>query len=190
MKTTANKKLLGGLIVVILIATVGAVLVTAQGNITTTNAQQQPPCWGERPLQGQRPDFPNATRQPSMFNYQPFYANLTDEQRAEIDALVKELRSTNATSEEIRQAVQNKLDEYGVLDKQLNDEINRTEQTLNILKRKQELRSEGKSWDEINQIIQSEFNLELPTYTTQGMVPGHGFRDGHGQGPHDFRPSK
>ncbi|MCX6665808.1 MAG: hypothetical protein NT038_07110 [Euryarchaeota archaeon] len=77
-----------------------------------------------------------------------------------------------------------------MLDKQLSDEINRTEQTLNILKRKQELRAEGKSWDEINQIVQSEFNLESPIDTGQGMIPGHGFRDGHDQGPHGFRSGK
>jgi len=44
-------------------------------------------------------------------------------------------RDQNATPEEIQTAIQEKLDEYGVLDTQLDNEIAQTEQRLIILNR-------------------------------------------------------
>ena len=74
------------------------------------------------------------------------------------------LREQNATRNEIQTAIQEKLDEFGVLDTQLDNEIEQTQQRLTILNRQKELRDEGYSWDEINTIIQEEFDLEnIPT---------------------------
>jgi len=52
--------------------------------------------------------------------------------------------------------IQQKLDEFGVFDKQLDVQINRTEQTLKILNREKELRTEGYNWSAIKQTIQNE----------------------------------
>jgi len=132
MKKTNSKKLVGGLLVVMLIATIGAVLVSAQ-------------------------DSEN-----SMFgNRRGFMAQLTDEQR-----------------EDMQEAMQQKFEEYDIemptRDEMLDKKIERTEQRLEILNRQKELREQGIEWEEIRDIIQEEFDLEIPE---QG--PGMRFRHGH-----------
>lgn len=99
-------------------------------------------------------------------------------------------RDQNATPEEIQTAIQEKLDEYGVLDTQLDNEIAQTEQRLIILNRQKELRNEGYNWDEINTIIQDEFDLENMTYMSYDMTYGQGFGRGLCGGPHEFIPGE
>ena len=104
----AHKKILGGLIVVTLLATIGAVVVSASPG---------------------------------------FLSDLTDEQKEELRALRQELRDEGATCEEIREAMHEQLESYGIdlptQDEMLDKQINQTRQRLEILERKKELREEG-----------------------------------------------
>lgn len=166
MKTT-NKKLVGGLIIVLIFTAICTVLATAQTDDATTQDTTTPPIhFGGRHKLG-------------MFGY-----NLTDEQQTEIEDLLATLREQNATIEETQAALQEKLDEFGVLDEQLDNEITQTEQRLQILYRQQELREQGYSWDEISTIIQEEFGLEDTIGLGFGMPLDHGF----GPGPNDDVP--
>lgn len=142
MKTT-NKKLVSGLLIGLFITAIGAVLVTAETEDTNEEINQ-----------------PISFEQRRGFG--PFAYNLTDEQQVELEELLESLRRENVTGEEIQAAIQEKLDEFGVLDAQLDNEIEQTQLRLEILNRQKELRNEGYSWDEINTIIQEEFNLENP----------------------------
>ncbi len=146
-------RIVGGLMVAILIATIGAVLVSAE----TENA-------------GETEDWhlPLHSRG-SMFRNQTFDNELTDEQQAEIDALITNLNEQGASSEEIREAVFAKLSEMGILDERLDNAIEQTEQRLEILNREQELRDQGYSWEEINEIIQEEYVLEHPSGIYNGF---------------------
>ena len=80
------------------------------------------------------------------------------------------------------------LEEYGVdvptRDEILDKNIENSEKRLEILKRTKELRQNNSelSWEEINEIIQEEFELELPEDEAQGMRFGRGPCDG----PHGF----
>jgi hypothetical protein len=177
-----NKKLIGGLTVVALVAAVGVVFASAETNGTTSNSVFPMNFWQRQSTS--EPPKHNATtrnfcgRQP-MPGYGPFYANLTEAQQAELKALMETLRSQNATPQEIRAAVQQKLDEYGVFDRQLNNAINQTEQRLQILNREKELRSQGYSWENITSIIQQEYNVTINGCNGYNMGP---FSD-HGRGP-------
>ena len=175
MEKTTIKKLVGGLLVVMIIATIGTVIVSAQTDESTETDEQTKTFLGHHPL---------------MNGPKPFFYNLTEDQQAEIDTLRDELIEQGATCEEIRDAIMEKLDEYGVLDEQLENEIANTEQRLNMLERKKELRSEGKSWEEIDEIIQEEFDLEFPDIEGQGMMFRRGFRNGNCPGPRDFTSSE
>jgi len=161
MKTT-NKKLVGGLLICLFISALGAVLATAQTDETSE-------------------EIPKIMPFEKRHRFGPFAYNLTDEQQAEIEDIITTLREENATRDEIQVAIQEKLDEFGVLDAQLDNEIAQIEQRLTILYRQKELRDQGYSWDEINTIIQEEFDLEDTSYMGYGMTYGHGF----GRGPCD-----
>ena len=161
MKTT-NKKLVGGLLIGLLFSTIGAVLVTAETD-ATTDETTQPIVFGGRH---------------EMHGFGLLSTYLTDEQQEEINETITSLRNQNATHEEIQAAIQEKLDEFGVLDTQLENEIEQTQQRLTILNREKELRDQGYSWDEINTIIQEEFDLE----NTMGFDMT--FDQGFGPGPH------
>jgi DNA-binding transcriptional MerR regulator len=170
MKTT-NNKLVGGLLLIgLFITAIGAVFATAQTDDTTEETTPTIPFEGRHGISG----------------IGPFAYNLTDEQQAEIENLIATLREENATKEEIQAAIQEKLDEFGVLDTQLDNEIAQTQQQLTILNRQKELRNQGYSWDEINTIIQDEFNLENTTYMGYGITYDHGFGPGPCSGPHEF----
>jgi hypothetical protein len=178
-----NKKLIGGLTVVALVAAVGVVFASAETNGTTNNSIFSMNFW-QRPSANETQKHNATTRnfcgRQAMPGYGPFYADLTEAQQAELKALIETLRSQNATPQEIRAAVQQKLDEYGVFDRRLNDEINRTEQKLQILNREKELRAQGYSWENITSIIQQEFNVTIYGCNGYDMGP---FSD-HGRGPH------
>jgi hypothetical protein len=171
MKTT-HKKLVGGLLIGLLITSIGAVFATAQTDDTTDETTDET-----------TPQFPFGGRH-GMGELGPFAFNLTDEQQTELQDIITAMTDENATFEEIQAAIQEKLDEYGVLDTRLDNEIAQTEQRLTILNREKELRSEGYSWSEINTIIQDEFDLENSTGRGPGMMNDYGFGHGHGRGPH------
>lgn len=173
MKTT-NKKLIGGLLVGMLIATIGAAFATpGQTDGTSNDTTPQIPFGGRHGMNG----------------LEPFAYDLTEEQQAEINETITSLRDQGANSSEIRAAIQEKLDEYGVLDTQLDNEIAQTEQQLTISNRQKDLRNEGYSWEEINSIIQDEFDLQNTTGIDQDMMMGHGFERRPCRGPLDFNPS-
>ncbi|MFH1101047.1 MAG: hypothetical protein V1726_03315 [Methanobacteriota archaeon] len=160
-----SKKLIGSLMVGMMIATIGVVFVSAQTDKTNGTMTQQPVFRGER----------------RMFGQQPFFSDLTEEQQVEIDALREELKDQGATPEEIRAAIQEKLDEYGIFDQRLDNEIIQTQQHLTILNREKELRDQGYSWDEIQQTIQDEFGISVPVGNGHGMF-GHDFGRGSCKG--------
>jgi len=171
-----NKKLVGGLMVVMLIATIGAVIASAASEDDT----EQSTFWGRR----------------AMYRPQPFFSELTEEQKAEIQEIESSTKE-EATPEEIRAAIKEKLEEWGVelqipeltdeeLDERLDNAIERTEQRLEILQRRKELREQGYSYEEIREMMQEEFGLEAPAGEGQGMMFGHGFRCGPCRGPRGF----
>ncbi|OGS41071.1 MAG: hypothetical protein A3K77_06770 [Euryarchaeota archaeon RBG_13_31_8] len=174
MKTT-NKKLVGSLLIGLLFSAIGAVLATAQTDATINETTSPIPFGGRHGIKG----------------LGPLSTYLTDEQQAELNETIAGLRDQNATHEEIQAAIQEKLDGFGVLDIQLDNEIEQTQQRLAILNREKELREEGYSWDEINTITQEEFDLENSTVMGFGMTFDHGFGPGpHGGEPHDFMPGE
>lgn len=178
MKTT-HKKLVGGLLVGLLIATIGAALATGQTDDTTDDTTDD----ATNDTLTQLP-FGNHH---GMIGFGPFGSELTDEQQTELEALMTNLRDQNATPDEIRTAIQEKLDEFGVLDKRLDNEIAQTEQQLTMLNRQKELRNEGYSWDEINGIIEDEFSLENTTRIGWDIMGGPcGFGHGPHGGPRDY----
>jgi hypothetical protein len=120
----------------------------------------------------------------------PFASELTDAQKTELKGLMATLKTQNATPEEIRTAIQEKLDEFGVLDTRLDNEIVQTEQRLTILNRQKTLRNEGYNWDEIRNIIDDEFDLQNASDIGQDMMFEHGFKCGPCGGPRGFMASE
>jgi len=162
----ASKKLIGGLLVVVLIATIGAIFASAQSDESTENNIQQRFCldfWG---------------RGATCFGSGNLFYELTDEQEEEIMQLKETLIGNGATREEIKEAIMQKLDEWGVLDNRLDDAIEQTELRLEILNRQKELREQGYSWEEINDIIQEEYDLKSFTGYGPSMDFGPGFHKG------------
>ena len=140
-------RIVGGLMVAIIMATIGTVLVSAENENADETEELHLPFHGKEGL----------TR------YRTFEDELTDDQQAEIDALITSLNEEGASNEEIREAVYTKLDELGIMDKRLDTAIEQTEQRLEILNRENELRDQGYIWEEINEIIQEEYVLEHPS---------------------------
>jgi len=173
MKNT-HKKLIGGLFVGLLIATVGAAFASGQVDDPTDDTI---------------PQIPFRERH-GMIGIGPYASELTDEQRTELEELMTDLREQTASPDEIRTAIQEKLDEFGVLDAQLYNEIAQTEQRLTILNRQKELRNEGYNWDEINNIIEDEFDLENTTGFGWDMMSGHGYGHRACGGPRGFITSE
>jgi len=149
-------KIAGVLVVAILLATIGAVLVGAETDDASETEDWHMPffCRG------------------NMFGHRGIRPELTEDQQAEIDALITSLNEEGASCEEIREAISTKLDEMGVLDEQLDNAIEQTEKRLEILNRENELRDQGYSWEEINEIIQEEFDLDYPTGICQDFGRG------------------
>ena len=176
MKTT-HKKLVGGLLIGMLIATAGAAFATGQTDGTTDDTTDDA-----------TPQIPFGGRH-GMNGLGPFTSELTDAQHTELEELMTTLRDQNATPEEIRTAIQEKLDEFGVLDTQLDNEIAQTEQRLTILNRQKELRNEGYNWDEIRNIIDDEFDLQNTSGIGQDMMFEHGFKCGPCGGSRGFMAS-
>jgi len=164
MKKTKNK-LLGSIAVVTLLATIGSAFVTAETSELTEDKQplfEQCPTWGPHDV---------------AFGYE-----LTEDQQAELESLRETLKESNATFEEIDEAIAEKLAEFGfevpTRDDLLEHEIEQTTQRLSMLNRKQELREQGYSWEEIQEIIAEEYEVEfLDEMHPCGMHGGrhHGF---------------
>jgi len=176
MKTT-NKKFVGGLMVVMIITTIGVIIVNAQTNETSSDNIYPKLLDDRRQICIPEPFLSNETR------IGPLSYNLTDEQQTELNELIQSLKDSGANFSEIRKAIQEKLDEYGVFDNQLINAIQETEKKLEILNREKELRDQGYSWDEINQKILDEFGLNAPIGEDHGMMfrhGGHGFGEGKG----------
>jgi hypothetical protein len=176
MKTT-NKKFVGGLMVVMVITTIGVIIVNAQTNETSSDNIYPKLFDDRRQMCIPGPFLSNETR------IGPLSYNLTDEQQTELNELIQSLKDSGANSSEIRKAIQEKLDEYGVFDNQLINAIQETEKRLEILNREKELRDQGYSWDEINQKILDEFGVNAPIGEDHGMMfrhGGHGFGEGKG----------
>ena len=145
MKKT-NKKIIGGLMVVGLLATIGAVAVSAS------------------------PEF---------------LSDLTDEQKEYLKELRQELKDKGASCEEIRETMKTQLEEYGIemptREEIIDKRIEHTQQRLDILERIKVLVQENPdiSNEEIREIIQGEFELEMPE---DGL--GKMKRRGSCRGPH------
>ena len=170
---TKSKKFIGGLMVVMIITTIGVILVSAQSIESDSQDIYQKPLEGRWQMCKPEPFMSNETR------VRPFFYNLTEEQQNELKDLMENLKESGANCSEIKAAIQEKLDDYGILDEQLDNAIQQTQQRLDILNREKELRDQGYSWDEINQIILDEFGVQAPAEEGHGMI-GHG---GHGFGP-------
>ena len=171
MKTT-RKKLVAGLLIGTLIVSIGATFATGALDDATTNTTVLPP----------------TDTNHGMYGIGPFASNLTDEQQTEMWSLITSLREENATPEEMKAAIQNKLDQFGVLDIWLSSEINQTEQKLAILNRQKELRDEGYSWADVRNITQDEFDLQNMTGLDQGLMNDIGLHHGPCGGSDGFIP--
>lgn len=175
MKKT-NKKIIGGLITLMVIATIGAVLVSAETNDITENGENIKSFYFGRGR--------------AKCGEPPFFSELTDEQKLEIQTLMEDLKSSDATPEEIHTAISEKLESWGIdvptRDEQLDSAIERTGRHLELLQRQKELREEGKTWEEIQEIIQEEFDLEFPEDCGQGPKFKHGFGRMHGRCSEDI----
>ena len=168
---TKNKKLVSGVFIGLVIMAIGAVITTAQTDTISNETTDEKTI----PILGEGKHGPG-----------PFWYNLTEEQQTELDNLIITLREQNATIDEIQSAITEKLDEFGVLDTQLDNEIAQTEQRLTILNRQKELRDQGYSWNEINAIIQDEFDLGNMTHMGYGIIKDYGFGHGPCGRPHEF----
>ena len=150
MKKT-GMKLVGGVMAAMIVGTIGAVLVSAEANDDNeTN------------------EWHVSFDRKNMDVLEAVTSELTDDEQAELDALVTSLNEDGASCEEIREAVFAKLNDMGILDEQLNTAIEQTEQRLEILNRGNELRDQGYSWEEINEMLQEEFVLGHSTDVYHG----------------------
>lgn len=153
-----RKKLIGGLMAAMIIATIGAAIATAQTGDTTTTTTPQVKVPGTE----------------GMNRFGPCGYNLTTEQQTELQQLITTLKDQNATGKEIRAAVEQKLEKFGVFDAQLDEQITQTQQRFTILNREKELRNQGYNWTEVRQMIQDEFGLQNSTAGGYGALFDHG----------------
>jgi len=175
-------KIVGLILFVMLIATIGVFIVGAETDETSESGTD---CvnWGFKRL----PLCRQFGREFGVFKSQ-----LTEEQIEVIKETLNELKKSEATPEEIHEVMQAMLEEYGVdvptRDEILDKNIENAEKRLEILKRTKELRQNNSelSWEEIDEIIQEEFELELPENEGYNMRFGRGFGWGHCEGPHGF----
>ncbi len=169
MKKTSTQKILGGLMIAILVGTIGAVLVSAEDS--TDDIETPENLFG---------------MPPHMMHRIPFADALSEEQQTELQTLVEALRDEGATMEEIHNTIQEKLDEWGIeierpeisdeeRDEHLAEQIDNAEQHLEMLNRVKELREQGYDYEDIQDILQEEYDIEPPIR----MGCGHGFHRGN-----------
>lgn len=163
-----NKKFIAVLVAVSAIVILCTIFANAQMNNTNQNNNSGWSFWS-RPIASESKSFcRNNTTCPILgWEHQekgwfyPYYPGLTAEQRQELNDTITNLRQQNATPEEIRTTIQEKLDEFGVFDNQLDTAINQTQLRLTILNREKELRTQGYNWSQINTMIQQEFGQNV-----------------------------
>jgi len=202
MKKTTGKKLIVSLLIIMVLAIIGAVLVTAENSNTTLNeedvsAETVDITQNDENINVETNDETEVDNKLTTFwgrghirSQIHFFFDLTEEQQKELDEKITNLREEGASCFEIREAIFAKLDEFGVMDKRLDYEIEFTEKRLEILYRQKELREEGYNWDEIRDIIQEEFDLELPTGDGKDMMFEHSFRGGPNRAHRGLTPGK
>jgi Spy/CpxP family protein refolding chaperone len=178
-----RKKLTAVLMAAMIIGTIGAVFATAQTDGTTPDITTQKTFRNTQDQNRTRFFDGNMTQGIGMFGC--FDYNLTTDQQTELQQLMTTLRDQNATPQEMQSAIQQKLEEFGVFDTQLDNQIAQTEQRLTILNREKELRNQGYNWTEVRNMIQNEFDLQNSTNGDLGMMQGKGFRHGPHGGPQD-----
>jgi hypothetical protein len=180
-KMNTRKKLIAGILAAMIIGTIGAVFATAQTDGTTPDSTTQKMSRNTKDQNRTRFFDDNMTNEMGMFRC--FNYNLTIDQQTELQQLMTTLRDQNATPQDMQSAIQQKLEEFGVFDTQLDNQIAQTEQRLTILNREKELRNQGYNWTEVRNIIQNEFDLQNSTNGNLGMMRGREFGRGLGRGP-------
>ena len=166
MKKKISKKIIGGLIVASLLATIGAVIVSADIG-EDTEEKNWPFDFGWRKR---------------MENRHKIMCELTEEQREEIKELKETMEEEGKTPEEIREAIKQQLESYGIelptREERLDMAIENTEQKLEILKYIRELIEDNPELtkEEIRDLVETEFGIELPEFDGNGMNFRRGFR--------------
>jgi len=179
-----NKRtiIIGGLLAVLLLGSVGAVFTTAQnstGTLPTTDPWQTHSLNGTVPFHGDSSRV-NMTCRPMFrggrdFRFIPPGINLTPAQWNELNTTLASLREQNATIQETRLAIFQLLDSFGVYDAQLNTSISNTQRRLDILNREKELRSQGYNWTTIETMIHEEFGNNTQIIGPNSMMSDRGF---------------
>ena len=159
MKNKISKKIIGGLIVASILATVGAVIVSADIIENEENSN-----W----------PFAFACKRQMNYRHQ-ILSELTEEQREEIKELKETMDEEGKTPEEIREAVKLQLESYGIeiptREEILDDAIANTEQRLEILNYIKDLITENPDLtrEEIRDLVEDQFDLDLPEFDENGM---------------------
>lgn len=180
-----RKKLIVGLMAAMVIGTIGVVFATAQTDGTTPDITTQKMFRNTKDQNRTRFFDGNMTHGMGMFGC--FNYNLTRDQQTELQQLMTTLKDQNATPQEMQSAIQQKLEEFGVFDTQLDNQIAQTEQRLTILNREKELRNQGYNWTEVRNMILNEFDLQNSTNGGDpDMMQGRGFGREPDRGPQDF----
>lgn len=161
---TRGKAPFGVLVAISLLVIIGAIFASAQMDDTNQNTKTRWPMGDKSQVRDQNSFYRNNTTSlPPEWGHQsmgwrtPYIHGLTAEQQNDLNTTIATLQQQGATQQEIRAAIQQKLDEFGIFDTQLTNEINQTQQRLTILNREKELRTQGYNWTQINTMIQQEF---------------------------------
>ena len=176
MEKATTKKIIGGFLIVLLVATIGAVIASADTDDSDGNEGWKFPFWGKR----------------NMHIGIPFKSELTDEQIEELKELKENLEAEGKNPEEIREAIKEQLELYGIefptIEERLDNAIANTEQRLEVLEYIKGLIIENPDLtrEEIRDLVQEEFDLDLPEGFGCGMRFRQGFRCGYYAGSRDF----
>lgn len=165
MKNKISKKIIGGLIIISIIATIGAVIVSADLNDDNEDKNWLFPCEGKG----------------LMIEKYSCFSELTEEQREELKELKETLIEEGKTSEEIRDVVRQLIESYGIelptREERLDNAIANTEQRLEILQYVKELITENPDLtkEEIKNLIEDEFDIDLNEFNENEMNFRHRF---------------
>jgi uncharacterized protein YpuA (DUF1002 family) len=166
MKNKISKKIIGGLIVVSILATIGAVIVSADINEN-----------------GKDKNWPFRFKARHQF-----FSELTEEQRDEIKEIKDTMLEEGKTKEEIREAIKLQLESYGIevptIEEKLDNSIANTEQKLDILNYIKEALDENPDLtkEDIRNLVEEEFDIEFPEFNEDEMNFKHGFKGRHCKG--------